>query len=85
MKSTYMVQPYRVGSKQGKSLALVIPARLRREADITSSTILMIKIDEHTRRITVQKVNEIIEQFENMTPAAESLEATKQRVSSVIQ
>jgi antitoxin component of MazEF toxin-antitoxin module len=85
MKSTYFVQPYRVGSKQGESLALVIPARLRREADITNSTILMIKIDGNTKRITVQKVNEIIEKCENMIPAVESLEATKQQVSSEVQ
>jgi antitoxin component of MazEF toxin-antitoxin module len=85
VKSTYIVQPYRVGSKQGESLALVIPARLRREADITNSTILMIKIDEHTKRITVQKIDEIIEKFENMIPAVKSLETTKQQVPSVVQ
>ena len=85
MKSIYVVQPYRVGSKQGESLALIIPAQLRKEADITNSTILMLKIDKSTKRITVQKVNELIENYDKAVPAVKGSASSKQQVLSNVQ
>ena len=85
MKSVHLVQPYRVGSKQGESLAIIIPSQLRKQADITSSTIFMLKFDEKNQKITLNKIDELLEKYENTIPAAESLAATKQQVSSVVQ
>lgn len=85
MKSTYILQPYKVGSKQGESLAVIIPAKLRKEVDITVSTVLMLKVDEKTKRITLQKVDELIENYDNVIPAVKNLEASKQQASSSAQ
>jgi hypothetical protein len=72
MLNRYIIQPYEVGSKQAKSLALIIPAEVRK-AKVNTSTVFILNIDETTKRITLQKINEIIEKSENtMVPAEES-------------
>lgn len=73
MLNRYIIQPYEVGSKQAKSLALIIPAEVRKEANVNTSTVFILNIDEKTKRITLQKINEIMEKSENtMVPAEES-------------
>jgi hypothetical protein len=71
-KSVYVVQPYEVGSKERKSLAIIIPAKIAREYDVNKSTILALSINEKGERITLQKV--VIDQF-MMKPADESFAA----------
>ena len=68
MKSIYIIQPYRVGSKNAESLALIIPAKVRKQANISTSTVFTLKIDENTKRITLQTINELIENYENTVP-----------------
>lgn len=58
MKSVYVVQPYQVGSKGAKSLAMVIPAKIVREYNINASTIFTIKPDHRNEiRLHVLKEN----------------------------
>jgi hypothetical protein len=57
MKSVYVLQPYYVGSKHGKSLAIVIPAKVARKYNLDSSTIFSLKTDDLTHTITLQNVH----------------------------
>jgi hypothetical protein len=56
MKSVYALQPYQVGSKNRKSLAIVIPAQVAKKFDIDTSTIFTLKGDESTRTVTLTTV-----------------------------
>jgi antitoxin component of MazEF toxin-antitoxin module len=60
MKSVYALQPYQVGSKDGKSLALIIPAKVAKQYNIDESTVFTLRVDEDTKRIMLQTANEII-------------------------
>ncbi len=57
MKSVYALQPYYVGSKNGKSLALVIPARVAKKYNLDASTIFALKTDDITHTITLQNIH----------------------------
>jgi hypothetical protein len=57
MKSIYALQPYYVGSKHGKSLAIVIPAKVTKKYNLDSSTIFALKTDDITNTVTVQNVH----------------------------
>jgi hypothetical protein len=58
MKSVYVIQPYQVGSKRAKSLAMVIPAKIVREYNINASTIFTLKPDHRNEiRLHVLKEN----------------------------
>ena len=85
VKTDYLIQPYFVGSKEAKSLALIIPARIRKETNIDASTIFMLSIDEKTKRITLQRMNDTIEKNENIMSAGESLAASKQQTFLKVQ
>lgn len=56
MKSVYALQPYQVGSKNGKSLAIVIPAQIAKKYDIDTSTIFTLRGDDRTRTVTLTTV-----------------------------
>lgn len=80
MKDVYAIQPYQVGSKHGRSLAIVIPAKVAKKYNIDTSTIFALRGDENTRTVSLQMVrgsNQFIE-----TPAGESLEASVQQVGA---
>jgi hypothetical protein len=55
-KLVYALQPYEVGSKNAKSLALVIPAKVAKECDINTSTMFALRVDENNKRITLQTI-----------------------------
>ena len=74
-KVIYAVQPYQVGQKDRKSLALVIPARLAKECDIGPSTIFAIRKDSGSKRL----IMEMIERYEEKTVPAESLPGSRQQ------
>ena len=74
MKSLYVLQPYLVGSNRAKSLALIIPAPVRREANISESTVFLLKIDQKTKKIILHSVNE---KYGNVIPAEKSFEPSK--------
>lgn len=52
----YAIQPYEVGSKRGRSLALIIPARIARQCDITPNTTFSVKADTMTKAVTLQTI-----------------------------
>jgi hypothetical protein len=53
----YVIQPYAVGTKGARSLALIIPARIARQCDITTDTMFSVKADTRTKAVTLQTVN----------------------------
>jgi hypothetical protein len=82
MKDVYIVQPYKVGSATGKSLAIIVPAELVKEYRIGISTILALSPDNRREKITMQTITRIADRFEKMIPTGESFEASAQQVSS---
>jgi antitoxin component of MazEF toxin-antitoxin module len=87
MKSIYVLQPYRVGSRNGKSLAMVIPAEVAKACNIDVSTAFALRVDRSGKHITVESINEINERNEDKSeikPAGESFQtSSNQPVSSV--
>jgi hypothetical protein len=79
MKDVYIVQPYKVGSGTGKSLAIIVPSELVKEYKIGVSTILALSPDNRREKITIQTITRISNRFEKMIPTGESLEASTQR------
>jgi hypothetical protein len=76
LKTTYAVQPYEVGQKDRKSLALVIPARLARECDIDPSTIFAIRKDIDNKRLILEMVKNYDEE---KTVSAKSFRASRRQ------
>jgi hypothetical protein len=50
------VQPYQVGQKNKKSLAIIIPAKIARQCQITPDTLFSVKGDRTTMAVTLQTV-----------------------------
>ncbi len=48
-----------VGAKKGRSLALIIPARLVQEYHISPSTVFAIRHDVNTRKIMLQQTGHL--------------------------
>jgi hypothetical protein len=79
-KLTYAVQPYQVGHKGRKSLAIIIPAKVTKECNINPSTIFAIQIDQQKKNITLERIDAPYQK--DVMPTGESLEATNQQVST---
>jgi hypothetical protein len=60
MKDLFIIQPYLVGSKRAKSLAVIIPARIAKENDINSSTVFTLKVDRETKAMTLNVIDAIM-------------------------
>lgn len=56
-KSIYAIQPYEVGHKDRKSLAIIIPARIAKEYNINSSTIFTIQIERQQKSIVLHMID----------------------------
>lgn len=82
MKSLYVLQPYKVGSKNSKSLAIIIPAEVKEECNIDISTPFALYLDKKTKKVTLQNINAMIQIKDMMKPADESFAASNQQVSS---
>jgi antitoxin component of MazEF toxin-antitoxin module len=80
MKQLYVLQPYHVGSKHAKSLALVIPAKIVKEYNVDQSTVFALNVNDKTKKIILQTVNEIIQKV-----TAESLVASSQQTPDRVQ
>jgi hypothetical protein len=52
-RNAYVVQPYEVGTKDRKSLAIIIPAEVVREYKIDPSAVLILKINQQTKGISL--------------------------------
>lgn len=81
MKSTYVIQPYLVGSKAGKSLALIIPASVAKEYDINPSTVFALHLNANTKRIQLQQTGyqEKGEDQKELKPAEQGLGTSTQQ------
>ena len=56
-RSVYALQPYYVGSKDGKSLAIVIPAKVVKKYNLDNSTIFALRTDDIANTVTLQNIN----------------------------
>ena len=83
-KSIYVIQPYHVGSKYAKSLALVIPAKIVKEYNLNISTVFALRAEQKTKKITLQTINAIDEQ-KDVISTGESLAASNQQIPTKIQ
>jgi hypothetical protein len=80
MKPLYVIEPYLVGSRQSKSLALIIPSDVRKECSIDTSTLFALRIDESTKKITLSTISHI--DGENMLMStSDGLKASSQQAS----
>jgi hypothetical protein len=61
----YAIQPYEVGTKGARSLALIIPARIARQCDITTDTMFSVKADTRTKAVTLQTIKLMTTEDEN--------------------
>jgi hypothetical protein len=78
-KNFYVVQPYKVGTRSGKSLAMIIPAGFAKENHIDVSTIFVIKrLEDKTGNIVFQRINR---ENEKMISTGKSLGALSQQIS----
>jgi hypothetical protein len=78
-KNFYVVQPYKVGTRSGKSIAMIISAGFAKENQIDVCTIFIIKkSDDKTGNIVFQRVNC---ENERMISAGKSLGAPSQQIS----
>lgn len=57
MRTNYLIQPYPVGSKNSKSLAIVIPSDIRNKLQINSSTIFVLKCNNTSILLTIADIN----------------------------
>jgi hypothetical protein len=80
MKSMYVIQPYSVGSRKSKSLALIIPADVKKEFDIDISTLFVLYPDKATKMVTLQNMKEIVH-TRNTMHAGQSLASSSQHAS----
>ena len=60
-RNVYVVQPYRVGTKDRKSLAIIIPAQIAKEYSFDTSTIFALKVD-NMRRLTLQNIGAVADE-----------------------
>jgi hypothetical protein len=56
-RNVYVVQPYRVGTKDRKSLAIVIPAQVVKEYSFNTSTVFALNVDKGNSGIVLRKVD----------------------------
>jgi hypothetical protein len=81
-KIPYVIKPYRVGTKNGKSLAMIIPAGFARDNQIDTSTIFILKNElNNLESITLQRIR-YSEDEKTVIPIGEGLEASTRRVPS---
>lgn len=77
-----MIQPYKVGTKNGESLAMIIPARFARSNRIDTSTIFILKNEENqTGKILLKRIKNIKDK-KSMIPADKNFAASNQQTSS---
>jgi antitoxin component of MazEF toxin-antitoxin module len=80
-RSIYVVQPYQVGTKHRKSLAIIIPSKIAKECNVNTSTVFSIRIDKRNNRIALRTENSIKNDKDRMMPAEERFQAPSQLLS----
>lgn len=82
MKQIYIIQPYKVGSKNAMSTAVVIPHDVVKDYKIDVSSVLVLKTESDKKRITLETIDIGIAKQENLKPAGVSLPTFNQQVST---
>jgi len=88
MKELYVLQPYEVGSRKAKSLALIIPAKVVKECDIGTSTVFALSANPSTKRVVMQQTSYTIEEKkpdEAVITAGGRLKTSRLQKSSTVQ
>jgi hypothetical protein len=80
-KNFFAVQPYLVGSRQSKSIAITIPSALVKLHNIDRSTIFILKENAEKNRFDLEIINQ---NSKGKIHAKESFEASSQHVSKEI-
>jgi hypothetical protein len=55
-RDVYVIQPYMVGTKDRKSLAIVIPAQVVKEYRFNTSTVFALNVEKGNSKIILRKV-----------------------------
>lgn len=71
MKDIYSIQPYEVGTKHHKSLAIIIPSQVSKECNINTSSIFYLQIDRKLKRMYLSGPTANIEKFTEGIPIEE--------------
>ncbi len=69
MKALHILQPYHVGSRRGRSLAVIIPAEVVREYCIDTSTVFALRTNANEKKVILQMVNGLEDSDQNYTAA----------------
>lgn len=81
MRTLYVLQPYEVGSKKSKSLALIIPAKLVKKYKIDTSTVFALQHNPNTKTITLHQTSTILTEIQDQNqmtiPEDQSFETSK--------
>ena len=56
IKSEYIIQPHEIGSKQGKSWFLLVPAVVAREFQLGRNTVFALRPEKETGVLTFERV-----------------------------
>jgi heterodisulfide reductase subunit A-like polyferredoxin len=75
-RSIEFVQPYQVGQKNKKSLAVIIPAKIARQCNITPETLFSVRANMSTKAVTLQTVKLTTEDENENKKAGAAVEAT---------
>ncbi len=59
MKNIYALQPWKVGSRNGKTFVVSIPSNIVKRYNINTSTIFLLKSNEKEGIITIQNQHEV--------------------------
>jgi antitoxin component of MazEF toxin-antitoxin module len=81
IRDIHVIQPYYVGTKDRKSLAMIIPAQIVKEQNLNTSSILAVKVAgkaEITLNVINTKYKE--KEGEESITAGESFQASSQQV-----
>jgi hypothetical protein len=73
MRKVYVVRPYRVGSKNAMSTAVVIPRTVVKDYKIDASTVVILKTNSNKRRMTLETFDAMQATSENVKSIGVSL------------
>jgi antitoxin component of MazEF toxin-antitoxin module len=82
IKSLHVIQPYWVGTKDRKSLAMIIPAQVVKDQNLDTSTILMMRVSNNANIILKVIDTKYKDKEDMVTSAGESLDPSGQQMSS---
>ena len=72
MKEIYAIQPYEVGTREHKCLAIIIPSKVKKKCNIDTSSIFNLKVVQKTNQILLYgpnnnvNIKDIIDDFRNI-------------------